>query len=91
MSDTNGNGRLHPPATGTAATAYAGHLRNVGAMLDWLTCELEAHADKQRADARNWGFVGDLVEVEAAVKRALGHLSGMDDARIDQALRELDA
>jgi DNA-binding transcriptional regulator YiaG len=73
-------------ANTTAATSYAAHLRNVSAMLDWLGCELEAHAEKQKADARNWGFVGDLVELERLVKRALGHVSGMSDARIDQAL-----
>ena len=91
MSDTNGNsnGRLHAPRE-TAATAYATNLRNVSAMLDWLHSEIEAHAEKEKADARNWGFVGDLVEVEASVKRALAHLSGMSFERIDQALAELD-
>ena len=92
MSDTNGNGRPHPPAAAeTAATAYAQHLRNVSAMLDWLGCELRGHAEKQKGDPRNWGFVGDLVELESLVKRALGHASGMTEARIDQALAELEA
>ena len=89
---TNGNDNTVPaPARQTAATAYAEHRRNVTAMVDWLESELEAHAEKQRGDARNWGFVGDLVEVEASVKRALAHLSGMSFERIDQALAELDA
>jgi hypothetical protein len=97
MSDTNhnasGNGRLHPPAAPaqTAAAAYAEHLRNVTATLDWLGSELESHAEKQKGDARNWGFVGDLVEVEASVKRALAHLSGMSFERIDRALAGLEA
>jgi hypothetical protein len=91
-ANTNGSAQRHPPAASqTAATAYAGHLRNVSAMVDWLESELEAHAEKQRGDARNWGFVGDLVELERLVKRALSHASGMSEARIDEALAELDA
>ena len=86
-NDHNAN----PARPQTAAAAYAEHLRNVSAMLDWLSAELQLHAAKQKADARNWGFVGDLVEVEASVRRALGHLSGMGNARIDEALAELDA
>jgi hypothetical protein len=95
MTDTNhnanGNGQPHPPvASETAASAYAGHRRNVSAMLDWLASELEAHAERQRASPGNWEFVGDLVEVEASVKRALAHLSGMSFGRIDQALADLE-
>jgi hypothetical protein len=89
MSDTNDD--VNTAARETAATAYAAHLRNVSAMVDWLESELEAHAERQRGDDRNWGFVGDLVEVERAVRRALSHLSGMSDARIDEALAELEA
>jgi hypothetical protein len=90
---TNANDNTTAPNTTrqTAATAYAAHLRNVSAMLDWLGSELDAHAEKQKTDARNWGFVGDLVEVEQTVRRALSHLSGMSDARIDEALAEVDA
>jgi hypothetical protein len=92
MSETNGNGRIIPTnPTTTAAEAYAAHLRRVSAMLGWVEDELETHADRQRADPGNWGRVGDLAEMEALVRRALGHVSGMDDARIDEALAELDA
>ena len=86
---TNDNGG-HPARPKTAAAAYAEHLRNVSAMLDWLSAELQLHGAKQKDDARNWGFVGDLIEVEAGVKRALGHLSVMSETRIDAALADLD-
>ena len=89
MSDTNNN--ITTPARETAASAYAGHLRNVSAMLDWLESEVESHAGRQKAAPGNWGFAGDLAELEGLVKRALGQLSGMSDQRIDQALAELDA
>ena len=92
MSDnSNGNGQVRPHADGTAAQAYAARLRNVAAVLDWAQAELASHAARQRADAGNWGFVGDLAEAEALAKRLLGHLSGgMDEARIDDALADLD-
>jgi hypothetical protein len=86
-----GNTNDHTAQPETAAAAYAEHLRNVSAMFDWLGSELEAHAQKQKGDARNWGFVGDLVELESLVKRALGHVSGMSEARINEALADLDA
>ena len=89
IANANANGRPATPRE-TAATAYATHLRNVSAMLDWLGCELEAHAERQKGDPGNWGRAGDLAELERLVKRALGHVSGMDDARIDQALADLD-
>jgi hypothetical protein len=87
----DGNNINTAPARQTAATAYAEHARNVSAMLGWLESELEAHAERQRGGPRNWGFVGDLLELERLVKRALGHASGMSDARIDEALAELEA
>jgi hypothetical protein len=61
-----GNGRTEE----TAAQAYAGHLRNVAAMLDWVQAELEAHQEKHRASPGNWGLVGDLAEAEALAKAA---------------------
>jgi hypothetical protein len=92
-NDENTNRRCHPPAPAkqTAADAYATHRRNISRMLGWIEDELEAHAARQQASPRNWGFTGDLAEMERLVKRALGHISGTDEAVIDRLLGELDA
>jgi hypothetical protein len=72
----------------TATDAYARHLRRCAAMADWIEAELEAHRERAAAQPRNWGLVGDLAEMENLLKRALGHVSGMDEGAIDEALDE---
>ena len=95
MNDTtdnvaNGNG--NPTAREqTAAQAFKHHLKRCAAMTDWIEAELEAREEKAGPDTRNWCLVGDLAEMESLLKRALGHLAGMDDSRINEALNELDA
>ena len=86
----SGSGQLHA-ASQTAAQAFKHHLKRCAAMTDWIEAELEAREEKAGPDTRNWGLVGDLAEMESLLKRALGHLSGMDESRIDEALDELDA
>lgn len=75
----------------TAPEAYARRLRRVSAMLGWIEDELETHQQKQTANPGNWGFVGDLTAMDELIKRALGHISGIDEAHIDQALTETEA
>ena len=91
MNDTIGNNDNNPGAAQqTAAAAFKHHLKRCAAMSDWVEAELEARAEKAGENTRNWGLVGDLAEMESLLKRALGHLSGMDESRIDEALDELD-
>jgi hypothetical protein len=87
----SGNGNGDGRASETAAAAYAKHLRNVAAVLDWVQAELEEHQAKHRASPGNWGLVGDLAEAERLAKRLLGHVAGIDGHHVDEALAGLDA
>jgi hypothetical protein len=85
MCECTDNKNVRPDS---AAAAYARKLANVSTMLGWIESELEVHARRQRAKPASWGFVGDLTEMEKLVKAALGHISGMESSRIDDALAE---
>ena len=85
---TNHHDSGNPGPAIDAADAYARHLRRCAAMADWVEAELENHALRAKASPGNWGLVGDLAELENLLKRALGHISGMDEASIEDALRE---
>jgi hypothetical protein len=86
-SDDNHNPT--PARPQTAAEAYARHARHISAILGWIGDELEAHAAKHAVSPKNWGLVGDLAEMERLLRRALGHISGMDERNVDEALADL--
>ena len=54
----------------TAAQAYAARRSTIKAHLSTIDLDLEAHQKRQAADARNWGFAGDLAEVERLLAEA---------------------
>jgi hypothetical protein len=55
----------------TADAQYQALCANVEAQGVKLAAALTAHASKQAKDARNYGYVGDLAEVEAKLAEAL--------------------
>lgn len=55
----------------TADAQYQALRSNVEAQAQKLTAAIAAHAAKQAKDARNYGYVGDLAEVEAKLAEAL--------------------
>ena len=63
----------------TAAETYATRQREIAAMLEFLKCELEVHAEKAAEDPRNWGFAGDLGLVRQNLKETLVFLTGGRD------------
>lgn len=54
----------------TAAEAYAARRATIEAHLSTIDLGLEKHQKRQAADARNWGFAGDLAEVERLLAEA---------------------
>ena len=63
----------------TAPETYATRQREIAAMLEFLKCELEAHAEKAAQDPRNWGYPGDLGLVRQNLKETLVFLTGGSD------------
>lgn len=54
----------------TAAEAYATRRAAIEAHLSTIDLGLERHQTRQAADARNWGFAGDLAEVQRLLAEA---------------------
>ena len=89
MNDNTTNSTGNPSAKPeTAADAFKRHLRRCAAMTDWIEAELEGRQERAGDATRNWGLVGDLAELENLLKRALGHIAGMDEGAIEEALRD---
>ena len=63
----------------TARETYETRQREIAAMLEFLKCELEAHAEKAAQDPRNWGCPGDLGLVRQNLKETLVFLMGGRD------------
>jgi len=68
--------RHHQP---TAAETYETRQREIAAMLDFLKCELEAHAERAKTDGLHWGHVGDLGHVRENLKETLVFVMGGPD------------
>ena len=63
----------------TAAQSYETRRREITAMLDFLKCELDAHAERAKADGLNWGYAGDLAHIRANLKETLVFVMGGRD------------
>jgi hypothetical protein len=63
----------------TARETYETRQREIAAMLEFLKCELEGHADKARADGLHWGHVGDLGHIRENLKETLVFVMGGRD------------
>jgi hypothetical protein len=73
----------------TAAETYTNRAQDIAAMLDWLTDELEVHAERAKAEPANWGFAGELGHVRQKVKEILAFLSASSEEQIEEALADL--
>ena len=63
----------------TARETYTTRQREIAAMIEFLKCELDAHAAKAAQDPRNWGCPGDLGLVRQNLKETLVFLMGGRD------------
>ena len=69
-----------------AADAYEAN--DIARLIDLLQMELDKHATAAKADAKNWGRVGDLGEVGRKLVETVSFLSGMDTTNIETFLAE---
>lgn len=63
----------------TAAETYELRHQEIRAMLDFLSCELEAHAERANAKGLTWGHVGDLDHLRRQMKEMLVSTMGARD------------
>ena len=62
----------------TATDAYAAARNDIARLLDVLDMELAKHAERAKADAKNWGFAGDLQKVRSDLIDTTAFISGME-------------
>ena len=63
----------------TARETYETRQREIAAMLEFLKCELEAHAEKAKSDGLTWCHVGDLGYIRENLKETLVFVMGGRD------------
>ncbi|QOJ01034.1 MAG: hypothetical protein HRU70_11220 [Phycisphaeraceae bacterium] len=88
------NARKHNPKPAppqpTAAEMYASRRNDIARLLDVLQMELDKHADRAKADARNWGLTGDLGQVREDLINLVGFMSGMDPEQVVEFLNDAE-
>ena len=72
--------RIPSPRSYSAADAYELRLGVARRMLAAIEKGLEAHAGREAADSRNWGYVGDLAEVGSKLAEIMGALGVVEVA-----------
>lgn len=73
----------------TAQETYRQHQQDISALTDLIEQELKRHAERAKADSKNWGFAGDLHEVKHRMIQALSMLSGIYEETIEESLAEM--
>lgn len=68
----------------TAAEAYAARARDITRLLGVLGAQLDRHADRARADPRDWGYPGDLGKVRADLVGLVAFLGGIDPGEAER-------
>ena len=74
--------------TNNARDTYQARANDIARLMDVLQMELDKHADAAKADAKNWGKVGDLGKVRSDLIDLVGFMSGMERERIEAFLAE---
>jgi hypothetical protein len=60
------------PTIATADSAYNTAYMEMQKNMERLKAMVEKHSDTQSRNKKNWGFVGDLAQMNAKVLEALG-------------------
>jgi hypothetical protein len=74
----------------TAAETYAARRSDIARLLDVLGMELDRHADRAKADPKNWGLTGDLGKVRSDLMDTVAFISGMDRAEVERFLSDAE-
>ena len=65
--------------TRSADAAYQQHWDAIQAEIRKLQAGLRIHRKEQKADPRNWGFVGDMCRVHELVRQASSFINGEEE------------
>ena len=79
-----------PHAQRTAASAYADARADIARLMETLEAELAAHAERAKADERNWGYAGSLQKIRCDLVDAVAFIAGKDRAEVEASLRGAD-
>ena len=74
----------------TAAEAYAAARSDIARLLDVLDMELAKHETRAKADARDWGFAGDLQKVRSDLIDTVAFASGMEREAVEGFLADAE-
>lgn len=74
----------------TATDAYAAARNDIARLLDVLDMELAKHAERAKADARNWGLPGDLQKVRSDLIDTTAFISGMERDAVEGFLADAE-
>jgi hypothetical protein len=74
----------------TAAETYAARRSDIARLLDVLGMELDRHADRAKADPKNWGLPGDLGKVRSDLMDTVAFISGMDREDVERFLSDAE-
>lgn len=70
----------------TATSAYAAVRNDIVRLLDVLDMELAKHDERAKADAKNWGFAGNLQKLRCDLVDAVAFIAGMDRNEVEAFL-----
>ncbi|MBX3387179.1 MAG: hypothetical protein KF768_11460 [Phycisphaeraceae bacterium] len=70
----------------TATSAYAAARNDIARLLDVLDMELAKHDERAKADAKNWGFAGNLQKLRCDLVDAVAFIAGMDRNEVEAFL-----
>lgn len=72
----------------TATSAYAAARHDIARLLDVLDMELDKHAERAKADEKNWGFAGSLQKVRSDLIGTVAFIAGMDHSEVERFLND---
>lgn len=88
--DSNGKGRIDDSGL-SAATVYRSRRKDVAALLDLISLEVDQHAAYSEKEGLNWAHCGDLGHVREKLSETLAFLAQRDEQDIKDALADAAA
>jgi len=74
-----------------AKDVYTSRKRDVAALLDWISLEVDQHAEYAEKEGLNWAHCGDLGHVREKLIETLAFLAQRDEQDIKDALADAAA
>ena len=72
----------------TASDLYTQRREDIARLIDWLDLELGKHQTKAEAEPQDWGYAGDLGNVQAKLVRTVAFLTNQEPEDIENLLSD---